>query len=150
MTTMPLRFEITSPERLVLRTEVDQVSIPTTAGEITVLPNHVPLVAELAPGELRLRMADEEHFYAVAGGFVEVRPGNEVVILADAAERDDELDIHAIEAAEERARRLLAEQVRSDDVAYAAAAAAVEHELARLRVARKRAPRSRPASRGES
>lgn len=144
---MPLHFEITSPERLVLKDEIDQVSIPTAMGEITVLPHHLPLVAELVPGELRVKRDGETHFYAVAGGFVEVQPGNRVVILADAAERDDELDIAAIEAAEERARKALSEQTRMDDVAFAAAAAALEHEMARLRVARKRAPRSVPVTR---
>lgn len=144
-----IQFEITSPERQVAKTAVDQVSIPTVMGEITVLPGHVPLVTELAPGELRLKAGTEAHSYAVAGGFVQVRPGNEVVILADAAERDDELDIKAIEAAEERARKALTEQVRMDDTAYAAAAAALEHELARLRVARKRAPRNAPTLRSQ-
>ena len=144
---MPLHFEITSPERLVLKGEIDQVSIPTALGEITVLPGHVPLVAELVPGELRVKGNGEQHFYAVAGGFVEVQPGNRVVVLADAAERDDELDIKAIEAAEERARKALSTQVVMDDQAYAAAAAALEHEMARLRVARRRAPRSTPVTR---
>ncbi|TAK04638.1 ATP synthase F1 subunit epsilon [Patescibacteria group bacterium] len=144
---MPLHFEITSPERLVLKDEIDQVSIPTAMGEITVLPGHVPLVAELVPGELRVKRNGEQHFYAVAGGFVEVQPDDRVVILADAVERDDELDITAIEAAEERARKALSEQTRMDDTAFAAAAAALEHEMARLRVARKRAPRSTPVTR---
>ncbi len=140
----PIRFEITSPERQVAKMAVDQVSIPTVLGEITVLPGHLPLVTELAAGELRLRVDGETRSYAVAGGFVQVRPGDQVVILADAAERDDELDIKAIEAAEERARKALTEQVRLDDSAYASAVAALEHEMARLRVARKRAPRSAP------
>lgn len=139
-----IRFEITSPERQVAKMTVDQVSIPTVLGEITVLPGHLPLVTELAPGELRLRADGETRSFAVAGGFVQVRPGDEVAILADAAERDDELDIKAIEAAEERARQALTEQVRLDDTAYASAVAALEHEMARLRVARKRAPRSTP------
>lgn len=141
---MSLHFEITSPERLVLKEEIDQVSIPTTLGEITVLPGHMPLVAALVPGELRIKRNGEQHYYAVAGGFVEVQSDNRVVILADAAERDDELDIKTIEAAEERARQALSQQTRMDDTAFAATAAALEHEMARLRVARRRAPRSTP------
>lgn len=136
-----IAFEITASDRQVLKADVDQASIPTAMGEITVLPGHVPMVAALVPGELRVRMNGETHFFAVAGGFLQVRTGDRIVILADAAERDDELDVKAIEAAEERARTALSEQTRQDDVAYAAAAAALEHELARLRVARKRAPR---------
>ncbi|MEK7073164.1 MAG: ATP synthase F1 subunit epsilon [Patescibacteria group bacterium] len=144
---MPLHFEITSPERLVFKDEIEQVSIPTALGEITVLPGHIPLVAELVPGELRVKRRGEMHFYAVAGGFVEVLSGNRVVILADAAERDDELDIKTIEAAEARARQVLSAQTHRDDEAFASAAAALEHEMARLRVARKRAPRSTPVTR---
>ncbi len=145
-----IQFEITSPERLVLRAEIDQVSIPTSMGEITVLPDHAPLIAELVPGELRVRTGGEERIFAVAGGFVEVRADSRVVILADAAERDDELDIQVIEAAEARARAALSEQTRMDDVAYAGAAAALEHELARLRVARKRRPRGTPTIPGST
>lgn len=136
-----LHLTITTPERQLVDAQVEQVSVPTALGEITILPHHIPLVAEVVPGELRLRQNGQDEFFAVAGGFVEVRQGNEVVLLADAAERDDELDISKIEKAEARARKVLAEQVVVDDQGFAQAAAALERELARLRVARRRAPR---------
>ncbi len=135
---MSIHLTITTPERSLIDAQVDQVSIPTTLGEITVLPHHIPLLAEVVPGELRLRTQGRDEFFAVAGGFVEVRAGNEVVLLADAAEREEELDIAKIEEAEARARKVLAEQVVADDQSFAQAAAALERELARLRVARRR------------
>lgn len=137
---MPIHLIITTPERQLVDAQVEQVSVPTALGEITILPHHIPLVAEVVPGELRLRQNGQDEFFAVAGGFVEVRQGNEVVLLADAAERDDELDILKIEEAEARARKVLAELVVADDQSFAQAAAALERELARLRVARRRRP----------
>lgn len=135
---MPLHLTITTPERSLVDTEVDQVSIPTTLGEITVLPHHIPLVAEVVPGELSVRTGKTTEYFAVAGGFVEVRAGNQVVLLADAAEREEELDIAKIEEAEARARKVLSEQAVADDQSFAQAAAVLERELARLRVARRR------------
>lgn len=135
---MSLHLTITTPERSLVDTQVDQVSIPTTLGEITVLPHHIPLVAEVVPGELSVRTGKTTEYFAVAGGFVEVRAGNQVVLLADTAEREEELDIAKIEEAEARARKVLSEQVVADDQSFAQAAAALERELARLRVARRR------------
>jgi F-type H+-transporting ATPase subunit epsilon len=106
-------------------------------GEITVLPNHLPLVSILAPGELVVRKNKDEVYMAVAGGFVTVHPKSQVVILADSAERAEELSIEAIEAARERARKFLEEKRGRDDVAFADAAAAMQRELARLKVAKK-------------
>ncbi|MBI2098804.1 F0F1 ATP synthase subunit epsilon [Candidatus Uhrbacteria bacterium] len=132
-----LQFEITTPERIVYRDEVDQITIPTKEGEITVLPNHIPLVSLLSPGALTIKKNKEEVYMATSGGFIEVQPGNKVIVLADTAERSEELDIAAIEAAKERARKVLRETRNVDDVRFADAAAGLERELARLKVARK-------------
>lgn len=134
---MKIKFEITTPERVVYKDEVDQLTIPTKEGEITVLPNHIPLVSVLAPGALTVKKNGEEAYMATSGGFIEVQPGNKVIILADTAERSEELSVEAIEAARERARAVMAEKRNVDDVAFADAAAALERELARLKVARK-------------
>lgn len=131
-------FQITTPEREVYRGEVDQATMPTLEGEITVLPNHSPLVSVLVPGEIRLVEGDNEIGMAVSGGFIEVRPGNNVVVLADTAERAEELDIEKIEAAKKKAEAALAEKREMDEEAFAEAAAALERELARLKVARKK------------
>ncbi len=109
-------------------------------GEITILPNHIPLVAALVPGTAVVRTKGTEQLLAVSGGFIEVRPGSEVVVLADTAERAEELVEADIEAARARAERVLVEARGREDVAFADAAAAMERELARLRVAHKYRP----------
>lgn len=124
--------------------EVDQATIPTEEGEITVLPGHIPLVASLVPGELILKTGGEEKSLAVAGGFIEVLP-HEIVILADSAEYAEEIDEKRAEEARERAKRLQ-EEKRFDTEEFTALAAKIEKELARLKVARKRKYRSLPPS----
>lgn len=133
-----ISLKIVTPERIVYEDAVDSVTVPTQAGEITVLKNHVPIISVLQPGELRTSTGGEETFLAISSGFVEVRPGNEVVILADTAERSDELDLEKIEEARERAKKLLEEKRNVDDEAFAHAAAMLERELARHKVASKR------------
>ncbi|MFH1098471.1 MAG: ATP synthase F1 subunit epsilon [Candidatus Uhrbacteria bacterium] len=154
-------LSIITPEKSVFSGMVDQLTLRTTEGEIAVLPNHAPLVAVLAPGELRLKRGGEEIPMVVAGGFVEVLPivrrGEDAVtsvaILADDAIRVEEMDIAAIEAARERARLALEEKRHVDETSFADAAAALQKELARLRVARKYRRGSSvhaPSSSGES
>lgn len=133
MESKKLKFKITTPERVVYESEVDRVSAPTEMGEVTILPGHIPLVANLKAGELRV---DGKNIF-VAGGFLEVRPGNEVVILADAAEHEEEIDLKRAEEARERARKLMTEQTMSEEE-YAATAAALEKSLARIQFAKKR------------
>lgn len=117
---------------------VDSVTAMTQQGEITILPHHIPLVANLQAGELRVRTNGDEQFLVASTGFLEVRPGNQVVVLADTAERAEELELAEIEKAKERARALLEEKRHVDDVAFADAAAWLERELARERVALRR------------
>jgi F-type H+-transporting ATPase subunit epsilon len=106
-------------------------------GEITVLPRHIPLVATVEAGELRAIDADgKETLMAVSGGFVNVGEGSRVVILADSAERAEELDLAAIEAAKKRAEAIMEEQF-DDEERYADAVAGLARELARWKVARK-------------
>jgi len=131
-----LKFEIITPERVVLKDEVDQITIPTAEGEITILPNHIPLIAVLRPGEIVAKKDKEEIAMSCSGGFIEVT-GDKVRILADTAEKAEELVEEEIEKARERAQKIL-EEKHVDAEKYADAAAAMERELARLKVARKR------------
>ncbi len=132
-----LDFELTTPERVVVREKIRQVSVPTTEGEITVLPDHVPLVAPIRAGELRVVHEDGMHTsLAVSGGFVTIHPGNHLAILADSAERAEELDLKAIEEAKHRAEELLKEKF-DDEERQAEAETGLARELARLHVARK-------------
>lgn len=132
-----LEFEITTPERTVLKERVLAVSVPTESGEITVLPGHIPLIAPIPAGELRaVREDSSEELMAVSGGFVTVMKGNRLVILADTAERADELDLEAIEKAKNRAEEVMAER-HDDSERYAEASAQMARELARWKVANK-------------
>ena len=101
------------------------------------MPGHIPLVANLSPGMITVRKGAQESFLAVSGGFIEVQPGSRIIILADSAERAEELDLAKIEEARTRAERILTEKRHADDVSSAAAVAALERELARIKVARK-------------
>jgi len=100
-----IKFEIVTPERTVMKEEILQITVPTQSGEITVLPDHIPLVSILKPGVLELKKADGEvEVISVSGGFIEVLK-NKIVILADSAERAVELDEAEIEAAGPRPKR---------------------------------------------
>ncbi|MBI4438031.1 ATP synthase F1 subunit epsilon [Candidatus Uhrbacteria bacterium] len=133
-----LHLSIVTPERVVFEDEVDYVSAMTQMGEVTILPGHVPLVANLQAGELRLKKNGDESLLVASTGFLQVQSGNTIVILADTAERAEELELEKIEEARDRARKLLEEKRHVDDVAFADAAAMLERELARHRVATKR------------
>lgn len=137
---MPLQFELVTPERLVFQEMVDQVTLPTTLGEITILPNHQDLVANLVSGIAHLTRGTVEEDVAVSGGFIEVKK-NSVRVLADTAERGEELDLKTIEQAKQRAEEVMKATDRRDDAAFAAAAAALERELARYRVIKRRGVR---------
>lgn len=132
-----LKLKIVTPERVVYEDVVDSVTVPTESGEITVLKDHIPLVSNLRAGEIRTKVGNAETLLAVSTGFIEVRPGNQIVILADTAERADELDLKKIEAAREVAKKLLEEKRAANDISFADAAAAMERELARYKVAMK-------------
>ncbi len=134
---MKLTFELTTPERVVEKKEVDGVTVPTQEGEITVLPGHVPLVSNLKPGVATLHDGKNQEYISLSGGFLEVQPDGRVIILADTAERAEELDLEKIEAARERARKVLEEKRDMDEVAAAAAMVALEREIAREQTARK-------------
>jgi len=137
-----IKFEITTPERTVYSGEIDKAIIPTKKGQITVLPGHIPLVASLVPGELRVVKDGEEIFMAVSGGFVEVL-ARKVVILADSAEHADEIDIEKAEEARKRAQKIL-EDKHFDAENFAALSAKIEKEMARTKVARKKKYRKLP------
>ena len=134
----PFSLKIVTPERVVYEDTVDSLTATTQMGEVTILPNHVALVANLRAGEMRVTTNGTEYFLVASTGFLEVRPGNIVVVLADTADRVEELELEVIEKAKERARLLLEEKRNVDDVAFADAAAMLERELARERVVIKR------------
>lgn len=132
-----INFKLVTPEKIVLSKELTSLSCPTTLGEITILPNHEPLVATLVPGELKAKAGSEEFFLNISGGFVQVKQGGFVVVLADAAEHSFEIDLKRAEEAKNRAEKALREtKVTAGE--YAKVAAALERSTSRLKVARKR------------
>ncbi len=136
-----VRFEIITGERVVYAADVESVTLPGVEGELTVLPRHAPLLTMLKPGELVVRRGGEEVTMAVSGGFLEVMP-DKVVVLADTAERAEEIDIARAEAARRRAEESLRQAVTEEDLARARAA--LQRALVRLRVAERRRRRERP------
>ncbi|OGE74115.1 MAG: ATP synthase F1 subunit epsilon [Candidatus Doudnabacteria bacterium RIFCSPLOWO2_02_FULL_42_9] len=131
-----MKFKIVTPERIMVETEADSLTLPTTMGEITVLPHHIPLVASLVAGEISYKHGGKSDFFAVSGGIIEVKKNNEVVVLADTAEFGHEIDVERAEAAKEAARKLMTEGAR-DQKTYAGAAAVFQKHLTRLKVAHK-------------
>ncbi|MFH1631533.1 MAG: ATP synthase F1 subunit epsilon [bacterium] len=133
-----LTIKIVTPERVVFEDSVDSISVTTETGEITVLPNHVPLVSLLRAGEMRLTDGGNMSLLAVSTGLIEVRDGNQVIVLADTAERSEELEVEKIEEAKKLAEQRLEEARNQNDVAYADALVHLERELARHKVAMKK------------
>ncbi|MBI2484214.1 ATP synthase F1 subunit epsilon [Candidatus Uhrbacteria bacterium] len=130
-----MHLSIVTPERIVFSDEIEYVTLPTEEGEITVLEDHVPLVGILKPGELIISRLSETIPLAVSGGVVQVRQ-RVITILADTAERVEEIIEERAEEARKRAEEILAE-TNFDAIEYATLSAKMEKELARLRVARK-------------
>jgi F-type H+-transporting ATPase subunit epsilon len=133
---MPLSVHVVTAEREVYTEDgVDEVVAPGIAGELTVLPSHAPLLTMIKPGIMRLVKGSEETDVAITGGFLEVKD-DRVTILADAAERAEEIDTVRAEEARRRAERALEERVGTEELA--AAAAALQRALLRLRAAERR------------
>jgi len=131
-----IKFKIVTPERTVFEEEIDQATLPVENGEVTILPNHRSYIASLkAGGEIVLKKSGEEISLAVAGGFIEFA-NNNLVVLADRAERAEEIDLKRAEEARVRAEALMKEKI-VDSGEYARVAAAIEKEMARIKVARK-------------
>ena len=138
---MPLSLQIITPERVVFEEEnVDSLTVPGADGELTILPQHAALMTALRPGPVVMRRGGEEIDLALSGGFMEVRD-DKIILLADTAERSDEIDAARAEEARRRAQELIAEH--ATDVDFARAFAALERAQARLRVSERR--RRRPA-----
>jgi F-type H+-transporting ATPase subunit epsilon len=134
-----LTVEIVTAERQVYNeTDVDMVVAPGTEGVLGILPSHAPLLTTLQAGPLRVKKGGSEQEMAVNGGFLQVK-SNRVLILADHAERAEEIDAAAAEEARRRAEQALSEASRSGNtVQVEAAKAALRVSLAQLQVVRRR------------
>ena len=133
---MPILLEIVTPERLVFSEEVDAVNLPGSEGELGVLPHHAPLVSTLGIGELRIRRGGEEELFAIAGGFVQVRP-DKVVVMAETADIASEIDLEKAQQARAEAEKAL-ESGFEEGADLAAARAALQQAHLRIRVGERR------------
>jgi F-type H+-transporting ATPase subunit epsilon len=145
--TSKLTIEIITPEKIIFSGSVDQITLPTAAGQITVLPSHEAMVSALAAGELIIKDGSTETFMAVSDGLIQVHP-DRVRILTDTAERAEDIDEARAEQAHRRATELMTE--KQDQVDYAALSAKIEKEIARMHVARRRKHRTAPQPHIES
>jgi len=127
-----LRLEFVTPEGAIAHEEVDEVELPGEEGYMGILPGHAPLLASLRTGEMWYRKGGDRHYAFVAGGFVEVLP-DRVAILAQVAERAEDIDHDRAEAAKRRAEKLLTGPVA--DMDFERARISLLRALARLRVA---------------
>lgn len=136
-----LKLRIVTPEKLILEEMVDQVSLPTTLGEITVLPNHIPLISELTSGDVVAYINGEHVPIAVVGGFLEVKQNEkgdtEIAVLADFAEHVGELSDLAIEKAKARAEELKKLMENKEHVDFEHFEAELERSLTRVKIADK-------------
>jgi len=134
---MSIRVEIVSQDRPVFEGDVDIVVAPGEDGEMGILPHHAPLLTTLKPGVLKVRTGGREELFAISGGVMEVQP-TLVTVLADAAERAEEIDISRAEEARQRAEASLQAGVPRNSEAYLSAEAALRRSNLRLQVARRR------------
>ncbi len=134
---MPIHCEIVTQERTVFNGDADSVNLPGTEGRLGVLPRHSATLTTLAYGEVMVRVDGNESFYAIGGGFAEIRP-DKVIVLADSAEQADEIDLERAEKARERAEKLMREGVPEDPDHYAQIRASLLRAQIRINVAQRR------------
>jgi F-type H+-transporting ATPase subunit epsilon len=127
-----IKVSVVTPDGPVYEADVEMVSTKAKSGELGILPGHIPLVAPLEISAVRLKKEGKTEYIAVSGGFLEVRP-DKVTILAQAAERAEDIDVTRAKAAKERAERRL--QSKEDDIDFKRAEMALKRAINRLNVA---------------
>ena len=129
-----LKLEIVTPEAVVYSENVDMVTLPGVEGEMGIYPMHIPLMTQVAAGEITVRKGAQDYFLAVGDGFVEIT-GDRVAILTDMAIKADDIDEAKAEEARRRAEARLGEKLSDEEMASVSAALA--HSLAQLNVKRR-------------
>ncbi len=134
---MEIKVKIITPEKVVYKGKAYQITLPVSDGQITILPNHRSYIASLKAGEVLTKNKEnkEIEYLAITGGFVEFHKNN-LIILSDAAERAEEINVEEAEKARKRAEDLMQRKI-TDEKEYAKVAAALEMELIKIRVAKK-------------
>jgi F-type H+-transporting ATPase subunit epsilon len=129
-----LKLEIVTPEAQIYSEDVDMVTLPGIEGEMGIYPMHVPLMTQIAPGEIVVRKNGQDHHLAVGEGFVEIT-GDRVAIMSDMAVKAENIDEAKAEEARKRAEERLNEKLSDEESAHVSAALA--HSLAQLKVKRR-------------
>lgn len=131
---MNLDLEIITPEKIVFKSEADEVIAPTANGQIGILPNHIGLLTKIIPGEIIIRKGNSQQFLAVTGGFLEIN-NNKVSILADYAIRAEDVEVARAQEAQKRAEKLIQEKKTEKD--FRIAQAELIKSILELRIANK-------------
>lgn len=136
------RLVIVTPDRQVVKEEVEELEVPAKKGHLGILPEHAPLLATLTAGEVRYRMGQQTRYLAVSGGFIEVLP-DKTTLLVETAEAPNEIDVDRAKAAQEQGQQVLAtfmkksDSAGSEDAEFKKAEARVRRAVVRLQVARR-------------
>jgi F-type H+-transporting ATPase subunit epsilon len=133
-----LHLEILTIERKLFDEHVSMVIAPGSEGVLGILPSHTPLLTALTFGELQIRRdGQEDEFFAIGGGFMEVQP-NHVIVLADSAEYAEDIDLTRAEAARQRAEEMLVQARSREELDFARAETALRRSVIRIKVAQRR------------
>jgi F-type H+-transporting ATPase subunit epsilon len=133
---MKIKLEIVSQEKPLFKDEVDAVTAPASEGEVTILPNHIPLFTKLSDGVVTIKRGDVEEDLAILGGFMDVGPSSRVTILADAAFRADDVnEAKALKAKEEAEKAI---QQKHSEVDFRLAENSLRRAILELKVSRRK------------
>lgn len=129
-----MKFDLITPKKQVFSEEIDSVTIPTTSGEVTILPHHIDLLSRVSAGEIIARTKNKNYSFAITGGILQVSKDT-VSVLGDYAIRAEDIEVSKAEAAQRRAQEALAR--RDTDEQFADANAALTRSLLELKVAKR-------------
>ena len=134
---MIMLLQIITPQNVILKDEIEELVVPTATGEITILPNHVSLLTKIKPGELLIKRNRKSSFFAITGGFLEIKE-NKITILADYAIRAEDIEVAKAKQAQERAQDAMRQKGSVRD--FAQAESQLTRALLELHVAKRRRP----------
>ncbi len=136
-----MQLKVITPEKVIFDDQADELILPTVNGEIAVLPQHVDLLTQIAPGEMIIKTKGKNHHVAVTGGFLQVDKGS-LTVLAEYAIRSDEIDAKKAQEAQKRAEEILKNVEKVGERDFAIAQMDIRRAVLELKVARKRRPNS--------
>ncbi len=129
-----IQFKIVTPAGVMFESPIDALTLPTIEGQITVLPNHIPLMSLLQPGEMTIVKDGTQAHFAISRGILEVGADSHVAVLSDTADRAQDIDLLEAERARERAEEMLKEKEALNEIEFSRVQAALDRELARIKV----------------